>query len=366
MKIPYVDLAAQNRPLKDAILEAVGRVLDHGRLVNGPEVRALEERLEEILEGGHVVGVASGTAALVLALRVHGIGPGHEVVVPSHSFVATASAVVLTGATPVFADVDEETMVLDPASVARAVGPKTRAVIPVHLNGFPADLDALGRLCEERDLVLVEDCAQALGARFRGRPVGSFGIGCFSLHPLKVLGAAGDAGFVRVGDEALAGELRRLRNLGLADRDHLSAVSGNERLDTVQAAILGVKLARLDAWLAARRAHAMAYRRALEGLVRLPPAVPGHEPSHSVFCVRHEQRDALVEGLRARGVDAKVHYPVPIHRQPPFVTDPPVELPVTDKVVSEIVSLPASPELDPGGRAAVITAVRETCEAIAG
>ena len=363
IRVPYVDLAAQNRPLKAELLEAVGRVLDHGWLVNGPEVADLERRLAERLGGGHVVGVASGTAALVLALRLHGIGPGDEVVVPSHSFVATASAVVLAGARPVFADVDEETMVLDAAAAERAITERTRAVLPVHLNGFAADLDAFTALCRDRDLVLLEDCAQALGAAWKGRPVGTFGTGCFSLHPLKPLAAAGDAGFVWVSEAARPTTLKRLRNLGLADRDHLAQVSGNDRLDTVQAAMLGVKLGHLDAWLAARRAHAEAYRAALEGLVRLPPARPECQPSHSVFCVRHPRRDALLEGLRARGIDAKVHYPVAIHQQAPFAGDPPPSLPVTERVVREIVSLPVSPELDVAGREAVIAAVQETLAA---
>lgn len=357
-RIPYVDLAAQAAPLRERLLEAVGKVLDHGQFILGPEVAELERRLSESLDGRHVVGVNSGTDALLLALRLRGIGPGDEVLTPSHSFFATATAIDLVGATPVFVDVDERTMQIDPARVAGAIGPRTKAILPVHLNGSTCAVDELATLAGEHGLELVEDCAQALFVRRRGRPVGTFGTGCYSLHPLKVLSACGDAGFVAVESEEDAERLRRMRNLGLRDRDHLAEVSGNSRLDTLQAALLLVKIERVEAWIAARRAHAAAYRKALAGRVVLPPEEDGDEFVYSAFVVRHPERDRLRRELAARGIEAKVHYPVPIHLQEPY-RDRPLRhpLPVTERVCSEILSLPVTPELSAEGRAAVIAAV---------
>ncbi len=354
-RVPYVDLAAQAAPLRERLLEAVGRVLDHGQYILGPEVTELEQRLAQRLALPHVVGVGSGTDALLLALRLVGVGVGDEVITVSHSFVATATAIRMAHATPVFVDVESSTMQLDPARLATALTPRTRCVVAVHLNGFPCAIEEVASFCAEHGLSLIEDCAQALGARRRGRPVGSFGVGCFSLHPLKPLSAAGDAGFVSVSGEADAERLRVLRNIGLRDRDHCVEVSGNCRLDTLQAAILLVKLAELDGWLAARRQHAGAYRAALAGRIELPPAEGDDEVTYSAFVVRHPERERLRESLFRAGIDAKVHYPIPIHRQAAFL-DLPLRfpLPVTEQVTSEILSLPVSPELADADRDRVI------------
>jgi dTDP-4-amino-4,6-dideoxygalactose transaminase len=220
-------------------------------------------------------------------------------------------------------------------------------------------MDRISEICARRELTLIEDCAQAIGARFHGRSVGTFGIGCFSLHPLKVLAATGDAGFVTLADDDAAVRLRQMRNIGLVDRDHCAIVAPNSRLDTIQAAMLLVKLEHLGAWIAARRAHADAYREALSGRVVLPPADAGCV--YSAFVIRVPRRDALIAHLRARGIDARVHYPIPIHRQEAFAALGATALPVTDRVVSEIVSLPCSPELEPAQRERVIAAVREWC-----
>jgi len=361
--VPYVDLPSQHRGLRAGLVAALERVIDHGQLILGPEVALLEERLRERLGVPQVVTVANGTDALVLALRLRGVGPGDEVITVSHSFVATAAAIRLVGATPVFVDVDEETMLLDPGLLEDALSFRTRAVLPVHLNGFVCDLPAIARFCERHGLALVEDCAQAIGARAGGRSVGSTGIGAFSLHPLKVLSALGDGGFLTVSSPDDAARLRRLRNIGLRDRDHCEEVSGNSRLDTLQAAFLLVKLEHLDAWTAARRAHAAAYRRALAGAVRLPPESEGVEPAISAFVVRHPRRDSLVARLRERGVDAKVHYPLAIHQQAAFADLPLRPLPVTERVVGEILSLPATPELTEEGRERVIEALLQACRA---
>jgi dTDP-4-amino-4,6-dideoxygalactose transaminase len=363
--IPYIDLPSQHRGLRADLVEAFGRVLDHGQFILGPEVALLEERLRERLGVPHVVTVANGTDALVLALRLRGVGPGDEVITVSHSFVATATAIRLAGATPVFVDVDEESMLLDPSGLEGALSPRTRAVLPVHLNGFVCDLDPIARFCERNGLSLVEDCAQAFGARAAGRSVGSTGVGAFSLHPLKGLSALGDGGFLTVASDDDAQRLRRLRNLGLRDRDHCEVVSGNSRLDTLQAAFLLVKLDRFEAWAAARREHAAAYRRALAGVVRLPPEKEGVEPAVSAFVVRHPRRDVLLRRMRERGVDAKVHYPLAIHQQEAFADLPPRPLPVTERVVREILSLPATPELSAEERSRVIESVLDACRDLA-
>jgi len=334
---------------------AIGRVLAHGQFILGPEVEALEAQLGAYLGAQHVVTVNSGTDALLLALRLCGIGDGDEVITVSHSFVSTASAIVLAGATPVFVDIDESSMVMDAGRLEAARTPRTRAVLPVHLNGTLCDMEPIQAFCERHGLTLIEDAAQALGANKGGRFAGTFGIGAFSLHPLKVLGACGDAGFVALQDEGAASRLRRMRNIGLRDRDHCEVIAGNSRLDALQAAILMVKLAHLDDWLAVRREHADAYRVAFDGRVMLPP-----EGTDSACVIRHPGRNALVAALRKRGVDAKVHYPLAIHQQAAFAHLQWAPLPVTERVVGEIISLPVSAELGVAGRRQVIEALDES------
>ena len=355
-RVPYVDLAKQHAVVKRSILDAIAGVLDHGQFILGPEVGAFESAIAGKLQVRHAVGVASGTDAIVLALKALGIGPGDEVITVSHSFVATATAVCLAGARPVFVDVEDESMLLDPACLASAVGPRSRAVLAVHLNGFPCDMEPIESFCREHGLALVEDCAQALGALWRGRPVGSFGLGCFSLHPLKTLSGCGDGGFVTTGDEEVAARLRQLRNLGLRDRDHCDSIAGNSRLDTLQAAILLAKLPHLDEWIAARRARAQRYREALAGRFRLPQPEQESFATYAAFVVRHPRRDLLRERLAARGIDARVHYPVAIHQQPAFSSIPRPALPVTERIVGEILSLPVSAELEPSDQERVIDA----------
>jgi len=357
--IPYVDLAARHRLLRAELLRAFERVLAHGQFILGPEVAELEARLATKLGVRHVVTCASGTDALLLALRMRGIGPGDEVITVAHSFVATANAIVLSGAVPVFVDVDERTMVMDVNRATAAIGPRTRAIIPVHLNGYPIDLATLRAAAEAREIAVIEDCAQALGALRGGRPVGTDGIGCFSLHPLKALSACGDAGFIAVLTDEDAAALRRMRNHGLVDRDHCIEVGLNSRLDTLQAALMLPKLEHVDAWLQARRDNARRYREGLTGIVQLPPDDAHVEQSVSAFVVRHPERDLLRELLAARGVDAKVHYPVPIHRQQAYAGRPVQALPVTERVVREILSLPVSPELSQEQHQLVVAAVRD-------
>ena len=365
MHVPYVALSKQNAPIQRELLEAVQSVLEHGWFILGPEVAQFEEAINQMAGSSHCVGVNSGTDALVLASKLHNIGPGDEVITVSHSFFATATAVCMMGATPVFVDVCEETMLLDPAKLEEALTPKTKAVMPVHLNGYPCDMDPIVEFCKAHNLALIEDCAQAIGVRYKGKHVGTFGTGCFSLHPLKVLAACGDAGFVLLNSEEEWQTLRYLRNLGLRDRDHCDWVSGNTRLDTVQAAMLLVKLKHLSSWMEARQANAKAYREAFDGLLRLPPNDPAHTVSYNTFVVRHPKRDDLQKMLKERGVDTKIHYPIPIHQQKAFAHFHKRPLPVTEKVVSEMLSLPVSPELDHAERDFVIQTMQECLKELA-
>ena len=365
MKVPYVNLGEQHRRLETALTEAVREVLRHGQFILGPEVAELERRLASFIGVPYVIGVANGTDALVIALGAHGIGSGDEVITVSHSFVATASAICLVGARPVFVDIDAETMVMDPSKLTAAITEKTKAVMPVHLNGYPCDMDAIREICGEHGLVLIEDCAQAIGARYRGRHVGTFGTGCFSLHPLKILSACGDAGFITTNSDVLAEKLRQWRNLGLRDRDHCVIISGNSRLDTIQAAMLLVKLAHFQDWLETRAAHAAAYRHGLKGLVTLPPSAPHIQEVYSAFVIRHPRRDDLIGHLRAAGIDAKIHYPLAIHQQPAFANFAHPDLPVTERTVDRMISLPVTPEMSEDDRAGVIASIRHAVEVFA-
>ncbi len=357
--LPGVDVAAQLRPLKAELLGAIERVLDHGQLILGPEVRELEKALAEFLCLPRVMTLRSGTDALLMALRLHGIGPGDEVITVSHSFVATASAVALLGAVPVFVDVELSSLTMDPRALEAALTGRTKAVIPVHLCGAPCDMAPIVEFCETRKLALIEDSAQAIAASYRGRPVGSFGTGAFSMHPLKVLAACGDGGFISLREDSEVEITARLRNLGLADRDHCSDVSAHSRLDTLQAALLLVKLRYLPQWIAKRRSHANAYREALSGSFDMMELPAGAESVYSTFVLRSPERDRLVSQMRERGFDLKVHYPIPIHRQKAFAYLSAPALPVTERIVNEIVSLPVSHELRDGQRDRLIEALRD-------
>jgi dTDP-4-amino-4,6-dideoxygalactose transaminase len=353
---------AQYLSLRGEIDEAVLRVLRSGSYILGAEVSAFEEEFAAWLGAPHGVGVASGTDALHIALRALGVGPGDEVITTAFTAVGTVAAIELAGATPVFADIDPASCTLDPAAAEAAVTPRTRAIVPVHLYGAPADLDPLLALADRRGLRVVEDCAQAHGARYKGRRVGTFGdFGCFSCYPTKNLGALGDAGILVARDAALASRACRLRQYGW-DAARLSGLAGlNSRLDAVQAAVLRVKLPRLDADNAARIRLAGLYGEGLAGAGVEPPRPrPGDAPVFHLYTVRSPRRDALRAFLAARGIESRVHYDAPVHRQPAYAGRIAGDgaLPETERAAREVLSLPMYPELRDDEARAVIDAVR--------
>jgi dTDP-4-amino-4,6-dideoxygalactose transaminase len=349
MKIPMVDPAGEYRALKSEIDAAVGRVFSSGRFVLGPEGDALEGELATFLGASHAVGVNSGTDALHLPLVAAGIGPGDEVVVPGFTFFATGEAVSYTGATPVFADVDEGTFNLDPTSLSRKITKKTKAVIAVHLFGQCAALDQISRICQEKKLVLVEDCAQCIGADYDGRRAGSWGdFGGFSFYPTKNLAAAGDAGLVTTNNPQFDSVLRMLRHHGSRQTYLHERVGWNSRLDELQAAVLRVKLKHLSRFNEARRAVARRYREKLAGASVVLPVEHGRGTHvYHQFTIRSERRDAIREALAKEGIASSVFYPLPLHHQPAYVgIAKNVSLPIAEKVAKSVLSLPIHPLLD--------------------
>jgi len=364
--VPFVDFRAHVSAVRGEIDAAVARVLDSGWFILGPEGEAFERELARALGATDAVAVANGTDALHLGLRALGVGPGDEVVTTSLSAAFTALAIVQAGARPVFVDVDPATLNLDPRAVARAVNPRTRAIVPVHLYGHPADLQPILDLAAERGLAVLEDACQAHGALYRGRTVGSIApLGALSFYPTKNLGALGDGGAVLCRDAEHAARLRRLRNGGQSDRYRHEELGVNSRLDEMQAAILRVFLAHLPAWTERRRALASFYLRELEGTgLSLPREQAYATAAYHLFVVRHPRRDELARALRDEGVGTLVHYPIPLHRQPAFAAFADAPLPEVERAADEVLSLPLYPELTDGQAAAVVAAVRKATDSI--
>ncbi len=357
MNIPFNTLAHQYRMLQSEIDAAIRRVLERGYFILGPEVEAFEAAFAGYHQVAHAVGVANGTDAIELALRAAGVGPGDEVITVSHTAVPTVCAIERAGARPVLVDVEPDTYTMDPRAAEAAVTPHTRALLPVHLYGQPADMDALGAVAERHGLLLVEDCAQAHGAKYGGQLVGTFGhLAAFSFYPTKNLGAYGDGGAVITQDGEYAARLRRLRQYGQTARYHHAERGVNSRLDELQAAILRVKLAHLDAHNRRRREIAAGYAARLQG-VALPAVREGAYHVYHLYVVRHPRRDALREALRERGIGTAVHYPLPVHMQPAYADLECGRLPVTERVVQEILSLPMYIGLTQADVAAVANAL---------
>jgi dTDP-4-amino-4,6-dideoxygalactose transaminase len=361
--VPFVDLRARVAALRGELDLALARVLDSGRFILGPEGEALEGELARARGAEHAVGVASGTDALHLGLAALGVGAGDEVVTSPLSAAFTALAIVAAGARPVFADLDPVTLNISPEATERAVTPRTKAIVPVHLYGHPADMDPILALAKDRRLHVLEDACQAHGALYKGRPVGTLGgLGALSFYPTKNLGALGDGGALLVAERSLADRLRRLRNGGQSDRYRHETLGTNSRLDELQAAILRVGLRHLPAWTKRRRALAALYSSELQDAgVTLPREQPYAHAVYHLYVVRHPRRDALAAALQERGVGTLIHYPIPLHLQPAFsdLGGREGDFPVAERAAREILSLPLYPELSDAQAQAVAAALRE-------
>ena len=364
MNVPILDLGRTHRRIAEELSFRWQQILGQSSFILGPEVRQFEEAFASYLGAAGCVGVANGTDALVLALRALELNPGDEVILPAFSFFATAEAVALLGGKVVFADVDPETLNLDPADAAARVTPRTVGIMGVHLYGRPFDVEALQALCARHGLWLLEDAAQAQGAMWKGARVGTFGqLAGWSFYPTKNLGAFGDAGAVSGPDAALLDRVRTLGNQGQAGRYHHVAVGTNSRLDSLQAAVLNCRLPRLDEDNARRREIACRYHGAFGKLgdVRLPPDREGVVSVYHQFTLRTERRDALAQHLKERGVASAVHYPSPLHHQPALaglIDAKPEDFPVATRAGLEVLCLPIFPELTNEEADAVGAAVR--------
>ncbi len=348
MEVPLVDLKASLEPIRDELFKGFEQVLEGMNLFLGENVQRFEEEFTTFCEAEHGIAVSNGTDAIFAALSALGIGPGDEVIVPSHTFFASVEAVVHTGATPVLADIDPETMTLAPASVAEAIGPATRAILPVHLNGHPADMDPILELAREHDAFVVEDCAQAHGARYKGRRCGTMGdAAAFSFYFTKNLGAFGEGGFVLAGNEDVAEAVRELRHHGHVSKFEHGRIGYNLRPDELQAVVLRLKLRHLEENNRQRAAVAERYAERLDGLVRLPGRREDCEHVYHLFPIRVRDRDALRDYLWDKGVGTGIHYKIPAHQQPAMrdVHHRRTDLAVTEETCPLLLSLPMYPEL---------------------
>lgn len=364
MQIPLVDLHAQYRTIKQEVLAAFEEVLEDMHLFLGPQSQAFEQEFADYCECGEAVGVSNGTDALVLALRACGIGPGDEVITVANTFIATVEAIALVGATPVFVDIDPDSYTLNWHHLDQALTPRTRAILPVHLYGHPAEMQPILEFARRHELQVIEDASQAHGAMYQGKRVGSFGdIACFSLYYSKNLGAYGEAGICTTNNSALAAAIRLLRDHGSRTKYQHDVLGVNARLDELQAAVLRIKLRHLEQWNAARQAHAQAYSEQLRGLVEaVPLAQPWATHVYYVYVVCVQQRDAFRQALEEEGIATGVHYPIPIHLQPACAHYgyTPGSLPVTEAVTERIVSLPMYPELTAEQIQRVVDAVKRS------
>ena len=346
--VPFVDLKAQYQTIRDEIRAEVDKVFESTQFILGDAVEKFERDFADFLGVKHVLGVGSGLDALRLALEAAGVGAGHEVIIPANTFIATALAVSATGAKPVLVDCREDTYQIDPALIEQAITPRTKVIMPVHLYGQSADIKAIVEIARNHRLEVIEDAAQAHGTRFLGQRCGTFGLaGCFSFYPGKNLGAYGDGGAVVTNDDDFAKKVNSLRNYGQKQKYVHVEKGTNSRLDTVQAAILNVKLRHLDDWNAARRAHAAMYSDSLADDFVVPAIDPRSEHIFHLYVVRTRNRDELQQHLNSRGIQTGIHYPIPIHLQEAYrdLGLGKGSFPVTEKLADEIISLPMFAEL---------------------
>jgi len=347
--VPFVDLVAQYRSIQPEISEAIGGVLSSASFILGPDVSAFESELAAFIGCEFAVGVDSGISALELGLRALGVGPGDEVITAANSFVASASAIAFTGAKPVLVDIDPLTYNINPDLVESAITPRTKAIMPVHLYGQSADMDRIVAIARRRGLKVIEDACQAIGSEFKGRRAGAIGdIGTFSFYPAKNLGAYGDGGALVTNDKKIAERVRMLRNYGQREKYHHVYLAYNRRLDSLQAAVLRVKLRHLGGWNAARREHARSYRSLLaEGPIAPPVEAPGALHTYHLYVVRVRERERVQAAMTTAGVSTGVHYPIPIHLQEAMsdLGHKVGDFPQTEAAAKEILSLPMFPEL---------------------
>ncbi len=349
MKIPLLDLVAQYHTIKAEMDQAVMGVLESGRFILGPNVDALENEVAEYLGVRHAIGVASGTDALVLALQAAGVEPGDEVIVPTYSFFATAGTVMTLGARPVFVDIHPETYLMDVAAMEAVITSKTKAIIPVHLYGQPADMDEIMAIARKHGLKVIEDNAQAVGAEYKGVKTGAIGdVGCLSFFPSKNLGAYGDGGMVTTNDDKIAEKVRMLRTHGWKKKYFPEILGYNSRLDAMQAAVLRVKLKHLDAWNARRAEIAHTYSRHLGALgLQIPVEAPDRTHVYHLYMVAFDERDAVQQGLKDAGIASEVYYPQPLHLAEPCraLGTSEGQFPVSEECSRTLLALPVYPEL---------------------
>lgn len=364
--IPLVDLKAQYAAIQPDVDSAIRRVVENTSFILGSEVNAFEKAFANVCGVKHCVGVGSGTAALELTLRALGLGPGDEVITVAHTFIATAEAISAVGATPIFIDVDPQTYNMSSSALLQTIGERTGAIIPVHIYGQPADMTTITAIAGQHGIPVIEDAAQAHAAVWAGRKAGGLGTAaCFSFYPGKNLGAYGDAGAVTTDDDAVAEQVRLLRNHGRHDK-YLHEIKGfGHRIDALQSAILGAKLPYLEEWTAARRRLAARYHQLLSDLeLMLPYVDPQAEPAWHLYVIRVPLRDELLDYLKKQGIGAGVHYPIPLHLQPAYADlgYAPGSLPVTEAVARSCLSLPLYPEMSDEQQDRVVAAIRTFLE----
>jgi dTDP-4-amino-4,6-dideoxygalactose transaminase len=363
VNIPLVDLKAQYAGIKPEIDAAIERVVNNTSFIMGKEVSEFEQKFASYVGAQAAVGVASGTAALHLSLLACGVGPGDEVITTAHTFMATSEPISQVGAKPVFVDIDPDTYNIDASLVEQAITPRTKAIIPVHLYGQPAQLEELLEVARRHNLSLIEDAAQAHGAEYKGRRCGSIGdLACFSFYPGKNLGAYGDAGAVTGNNDELLARVRKLRDHGRTSKYEHDEIGFGERLDGLQAAILGAKLPHLEDWTEARRSHAKIYNELLADCdVVTPFEMEEARHVYHLYVIRTPRRDKVLAHLKSKGIDAGIHYPVPLHRQPAYLKQGygDLSLPVTEQAAAEVLSLPLFPELTYEQIAYIAEAVKE-------
>jgi dTDP-4-amino-4,6-dideoxygalactose transaminase len=360
--IKFVDLAREYSQIRKEVMVAIQRVLDRQTFILGQETEMFEHEFSKYVGTEYGIGVNSGSDALFLAVRALGVGRDDEVVTVSHTFISTVDAITRNEARPVLVDIDPESCTLDVSQLENAISSKTRAIVPVHLYGHPADMDPVLEVAEKHGLYVIEDASQAHGAQYKGKKVGALGdLGCFSFYPSKNLGGYGDSGMIVTEDRELAEKLRMLRNYGQPKKYHHEMVGVNSRMDEIQAAILRVKLKRLDNWNENRRLAARLYNELLSRSGVVTP-IERYYAKHvyHLYVIRSNKREELQSHLSAKGIQTQVHYPVPVHRQKPYLDSASeVSLPVTERICNEVLSLPMHPWLTEDEVSSIVKAIRE-------